>query len=468
MLFVSLGRRTLIALAVPLQLTAMAATTVAVQSVASAEATADSSTAQRSEPTIPKSLTLDEALRIFHERGFDLLVAEANVTSVEGDVRIASAIANPQLSLAYGRVIGAYDPDLACTSGGFATSGCSKNSYTIGISDSAAVFDSLTGKRTLRQRVARKALAAAKLTKVDAQRNLDFQVKTSFINLAFTRAALKFAKEVQTASNRTYEINKSRYPGKINEGDFARIETSKLEADQQVELAIQASRAARVNLAFFLGVRKAVPDFDLDGEPLKYLVPGQLNGASEDELLKLAFTARPDLLALGFQKERAEASIALARRQRFPDITVSAQYNQIGTGQAAIQPPTVTFGVTFALPVFYRLQGEIRKANADLTIQTVTEQKVQAQILSDVAQAVDAYNTSKKLVDRMETGLLQSAKTARDITEKQFIEGKANLTDYLDAQRTFIATNLEYMQDLQSYWTAVYTLEQAVGSDLRK
>jgi cobalt-zinc-cadmium efflux system outer membrane protein len=40
--------------------------------------------------------------------------------------------------------------------------------------------------------------------------------------------------------------------------------------------------------------------------------------------------------------------------------------------------------------------------------------------------------------------------------------------DYLDAQRTFIAVNQEYLENLASYWAAVFRLEQAVGVDLRR
>ena len=40
--------------------------------------------------------------------------------------------------------------------------------------------------------------------------------------------------------------------------------------------------------------------------------------------------------------------------------------------------------------------------------------------------------------------------------------------DFLDAQRTYIATNVEYLQDLTNYWTAVFQLEQAVGMELRQ
>jgi hypothetical protein len=38
---------------------------------------------------------------------------------------------------------------------------------------------------------------------------------------------------------------------------------------------------------------------------------------------------------------------------------------------------------------------------------------------------------------------------------------------YLVALATYIATSVEYLGDVASYWTAVFELEQAVGRDLR-
>ena len=46
-------------------------------------------------------------------------------------------------------------------------------------------------------------------------------------------------------------------------------------------------------------------------------------------------------------------------------------------------------------------------------------------------------------------------------------KGAASLLDFLDAERTYIATNLEYRQDLAAYWDAVYQLEQATAVKLR-
>ncbi len=81
--------------------------------------------------------------------------------------------------------------------------------------------------------------------------------------------------------------------------------------------------------------------------------------------------------------------------------------------------------------------------------------------------AVNAFVSSRKLVERMEGRLLERVKRARDLVSLQYQKGAASLLEYLDAQRTFIANNEEYLQDLASYWAAVYQLEAAVGMDLR-
>ena len=52
----------------------------------------------------------------------------------------------------------------------------------------------------------------------------------------------------------------------------------------------------------------------------------------------------------------------------------------------------------------------------------------------------------------------------RDLVEIQYHKGAASLLDYLDAYRTYIATNVEYIQDLAAYWSAEHALESAVAT----
>lgn len=418
---------------------------------------------------IPKQLSLDQAVQIFHERGLDLLIAEANVSSAEADVTIAGALPNPAVNAGIGKVFG-YKPDEVCTNNS-QPPGCGTSSipWTVGVADNGALADILSGKRGLRTDVAKKALQAAKLARVDAQRVLEFQVKQAYVQVAQARAALDFSKETAEAAAKSLELNKLRYPKVIDEGTLARVETAKLESDQAVDMALQNLRSAQIALGFLLGARSVVPDFAVDESLMKGgTVPPALANASEDGLVRMALEHRADLLLQQALKERGEAEITLGKRLKFPDFILSLQYSQTGTGNNAIQPPTLMFGITIPLPLFYTYSGEVKKGEADVAIADITHTKVEAQIVNDVSTAFAQFVAARKLVDRMETTLLASAKKARDITEFQFNAGAAPLMDFLDAQRTFIATRVEYLQDLTNLWTAVFQIEQAVGLELRK
>ena len=66
----------------------------------------------------------------------------------------------------------------------------------------------------------------------------------------------------------------------------------------------------------------------------------------------------------------------------------------------------------------------------------------------------------------LEGRLLDRARRARDLTALQYEKGATSLLDYLDAQRTYIAVNAEYLQDLANYWDAVFQLEAASATEL--
>lgn len=415
---------------------------------------------------LPQSLTLEEALERFRKKGFDLLIADAMVQSAEGDLRIASGIFNPSASGSFGKSI-------ECPGG---TSGCrffGPPLFTASIGDSNALEDWLTGKRGLRKSVAGAALNAARSSRMDAERTLITIVKQQFLQAELATRTLRLARETRDTSTNFLSLTKSRYDlGAISQADLARVQTATLESEQAVDSALQALRQAKVGLAFLLGVRGPVPDFEVSGEQLlHYSVPLQFAEASATSLLTIAMENRTDLRAARAQVSRAENSVALAKRMRFPDIGLSLGYSVQGTDPQSLQvtPPTVTIGLTTTLPIFYQQQGEIQKANADLRAQRLLVAKLEAQVVADVEAAWAAFKGWEALVKRMEQGgLLEWAKRAQDLVFIQYQKGAASLLEYLDARRTYIATNLEYQQDLAGYWTWVFQLQQAIGPERPK
>ncbi len=429
-------------------------------------------------PTLPRTLSLDQALGLFRTSGLDLLIADAATRTAEGQVLAGGAVPNPQLSLSIGNAFTFSDSAASqknCLANGAV---CSPWTNSLGISDSAALFDSISGKRDLRLQVARNALAAAKLSRRDAERTIAFQVKAAYAQAAQAQLAAKFAKEVATTDVETLKKFQDLHRlGARGEAELERIEVQKLEADNALDQAEQAARSAKVALAFLLGVRGAVPEFDVDTHALDFKVAPALDRPDEIALLRIAFEHRPDLLSLAYSKQSAEAQIALVRRQRFPDITLGLTYAWGGFGgfstNGPIQGQNLSVQLSAPLPVFYQLAGEERQAKAHYDTSALQEAKATAQVASDIETAVAALAASRKLVERMEGarrdggGLLESAHGAYIHTAQTYYGGAGTLTDLLDAYRTWIATQNEYYGDLAAYWTAVFELEQAVGRELR-
>src|SRR5260370_30987962 len=126
---------------------------------------------------IPRLLTLEKALEIFRARGFDALVAEASVQSAQGDVSIASGLPNPTLFVSAGK-------NFQCA----ASQDCSVISYSGSIFDNNLLSNFVTGKRGLRKDFARAALDAARGSRDDARRMLEFQLKQAYFQALLTRA----------------------------------------------------------------------------------------------------------------------------------------------------------------------------------------------------------------------------------------------------------------------------------------
>jgi cobalt-zinc-cadmium efflux system outer membrane protein len=59
---------------------------------------------------------------------------------------------------------------------------------------------------------------------------------------------------------------------------------------------------------------------------------------------------------------------------------------------------------------------------------------------------------------------LKQAQDSRDISEYAYKRGAASLLDFLDAERSYRATQLAYRQALATYMLALEQLREAVGS----
>lgn len=415
-------------------------------------AVALTSTAARAQATA--TMSLSDAVRLARTRGYDLAIASANARAAEADVLAAGATPNPILAGGPSRRIDCGSCPDRTTWGAYAS-----------LSDEGLIEGAITRKRALRRDVAKRAAEAARFSRIDAERILVAQAKVQYVQTAAAAARLEFAREVAASLAKAVEVNRVRYPRVIDEGQLARVEQEALKAEQEVDRARRILRQEQIDLATLLAVDPTVPQ-EVDREALRFRVPAMLASADKEALARMALEARPDKKALAAREAQADAAATLARRERFPDVALAVQYQNLGVGNDAPQPPTLSVGVALPLPLFYQRQGEIGRANAEREAVSAARRKLDNAVTAEIESSWNAFVAARAIVERYETRLLERARRAKEITQVQFDAGSGTLTDLLDAQRSFVAVNSDYYAELVNYWSAVFLLEQAVGREL--
>ncbi len=402
------------------------------------------------EQPFPRRLTLADALVLAERRGYDYLLADAAVHGAEGDLAAARRPANPLFS---GGVVHSTGVPLGNTT-------TFSRGYALSLADQGALEGIVSGKRSLRVREAEAAVASARANRDDALRLLRFQVAQAFYGVLAAEASEKVDREVAGTFAQTFDLVevRNRY-GAVSEVDLDRVETAKLEAEQAVAGAKAQVSQAKVSLAFLLG--GVSPDFEVSGA-LEGAPPAWPLADAQD-LVAEALVHRPDVQAVRAALERSESALALARRQRLPDVTLSAGYAREGPDAAPITPPSVTIGASFELPVINQRQGEIARAESDRAAARIALERLSAQATADVLSARAAFLAAREQVERMTGRLLDSARRARELVRLQYRAGAISLIDMLDAERTALAVELEYRQDSYALRVAAAQLATAVG-----
>lgn len=421
--------------------------------------------AQSADDALPSRLGLDDAERIFLERGLDLLIAQYGAEGADGDATAAGAHPNPGLDLSV-MYTPALKRDLVYSNLGDSAK-VNLWGFGVGLTDNAAISDQLSGKHSLRVEAAAKALAAARLNIDDVKRLGLAQLRQAYVAAVMAGDNVDAARQSFETFDRQLTLNQKRYDeGAISGLDLARATQAQLEALQALDQAESGRRQATATLVFLLGVRSGAPQLTLTGS-IDYRALDRLRTATVDGLDAQALANRTDVKMATANLQQAEVAVRQARRARVPDIALSLGYSEQCRAQSCSSEPAVTAGLQGNVPVLYQQQGEIKRAESNVKVATRTLDKVKAQVLSDVTQAFAAYVAAKSQVERMEGKLLKQAEVSRDLAQHMYQRGAASFIDFLDAQRAFVGTRLEYNQILANYWTAVYQLEQATGVALR-
>jgi outer membrane protein, heavy metal efflux system len=310
------------------------------------------------------------------------------------------------------------------------------------------------GKRHDRLQAQKDITAQTRSLVEDNGRGLTFQVATLFYSVQLAESTLELAQKDLKSFQETVDISEHQYKaGGISENDYLMIKLQLLQFESDLEQAQLARVQSLSDLRQLLGYESVSTDYDVAG-PFEYQ---PVKGNLEDLQLK-ALQNRPDLRAAQQGVTAANSQLTLQKAIGKQDVTVQGNYSHVNGLNAA------TIYGSIPLPIFNRNQGEIAKARFAITQSQELEKATSGQALTDVYDAYQGLRTNDKVVLLYISKYLDAATRSRDISEYAYRHGGTSLLNFLDAERSYRATQLAYRQALASYLLALEQLRQAVGT----
>jgi len=396
----------------------------------------------------PDRVTLAEALDLLEKQNPDTLAARLQVAQAEAERLTARLYANPTLSI-----------DVNDLPAGRTNPPGLSPGQTIGGTVRLDQPLALWGKRRLRLQGAETGIAAAKEEERDALRQLRSAVKDAFYGVVHDRRLLDFTVTNRERYQQIVDLNERRFrSGDLAEVDFRKVELENLKRLAEEEDARRALAERRQLLGRLIGSAHGVevvgsltaPTAQIDGE----------------QALLLAMDNRPDLAAAQRLRAQAELALDLARRERYPDVTVGVDYTRSEFVTGGNIRNTVGFGFSLPLPLLNPNQGEIAKADVNLRQADADLKRLRLDIAQDVHDAVERYRSARRLLLTFESGYLDHAKVMVDAAEKSYRIGAASLLELLDAERTYVATQTDFLDSVFSARASLNALERSIGVDV--
>ena len=143
------------------------------------------------------------------------------------------------------------------------------------------------------------------------------------------------------------------------------------------------------------------------------------------------------------------------------DYTISGEYHRMQGGGLVGND----YGIYFStpLPIFNRNQGEVARAQSQQSQLETRTRALEADVTGDLDAAFTDYTSARRIVERIETSMLDQARDVRATMEYSYRRGEASLVELLDAVRAFNDTTRSYNEARADYAHSLYALDAISG-----
>ena len=141
------------------------------------------------------------------------------------------------------------------------------------------------------------------------------------------------------------------------------------------------------------------------------------------------------------------------------DLQAGVQYDN------ATRDTFASVQVGVPIPIYNRNQGNIRRAQAELTAAQHEVRRVQLALQQRLAAVFEQYATAHQQVEKYTRDIMPNAEESLKLVGTGYRQGEFSYLMLLTAQRTYFQTNLAYLDALRDLRAATTALEGSLLSD---
>jgi NodT family efflux transporter outer membrane factor (OMF) lipoprotein len=222
-----------------------------------------------------------------------------------------------------------------------------------------------------------------------------------------------------------------------------------------IELQLKTARNA---LAVLVG--KTPQSFAVAGKDLRSLSVPDIAPGQPSTLLE----RRPDIAAAEADLRAANADIGVARAAFFPDVTLGLDWTIASSSIGDPATTALALASSITAPIFKGglLEGNLlfSKARKDELLENYRKSVLVS--FRDVENALAGVKASQSRETSLATALSESRK-AYDLSQKQYDVGSIDFQRLLDARRTMLAAEDNYIQTKHDRLAAAVDLYKSLG-----
>ncbi len=317
-------------------------------------------------------------------------------------------------------------------------------------------------KRELRLASAQEATSIAISSQSDLERNLIFNLRDAFVRVLQAKAVLGVARENLDYYDKEIAINRDRYQaGSMAKVDFQRVELQRIQFESDLATAQVDLRTAKIDLLALLRDQTPLEEFDIK-EEFDFTEPR----LTLPELRTQALNNRPDLKEAEESLEKARTDHQLAIANGSTDPTFSAWFTHNGSFNNPDAYNTLGASVSIPLRIFDRNQGDKLHTLLDINRNEKLRDAAEITALHDVDSGYATLQSTLTLLRPYKSKYLKEAADIRATVSFAYEHGAASLLDFLDAQKSYRDTQVNYLNLVGAYFSAANQLNMAVGREV--